>query len=137
MFHLRLAGNDVFGLQRCGLPVLLGASFREPSLSRPQIVAAQNKAVVLAVCVPLNCTGEQTRVRVDPIEIGIECADQRISRFLKIIALPEENPVQLSPALRAPYRHLRPGATIGTRRLLCAAACAISRPQTSKRPNRA
>ena len=29
-----LAGNDVFGLQRCGLAVFLGASFREPLLSR-------------------------------------------------------------------------------------------------------
>ena len=64
------AGNDVFRLQRRRLAVFLGASFRQPSLSRPQIITAQNKAVVLTVCVPLNCTGKQTRVRVHPIEIA-------------------------------------------------------------------
>src|SRR4030095_15448118 len=51
-------GNDVFGLQRCRLAVFLSCSFREPSLSRPQIITAQNEAVVPAVCIPLNCTRE-------------------------------------------------------------------------------
>jgi hypothetical protein len=62
-------------LQRCRLAVFLSCSFREPSLSRPQIITAQNEAVVPAVCIPLNCTREQTGVRVHPIEIGFERAD--------------------------------------------------------------
>jgi len=32
---------------------------------------------------------------VDPIEAGVERADQSVGRFLKIIALPKKDPVQL------------------------------------------
>jgi hypothetical protein len=80
----------------------LSARFREPSLSRPQVFPAQDKAVIPAVCVPLNGSGEQTRVRAHPGQIGIERADQLTSSFLKIVTVPEENPVQLSEGFRYP-----------------------------------
>ena len=70
------AGDDVFGLQRCGLAFFLSASFCEPLLSGSQIFSPQNKAVIPAVCVPLNRSGEQPRVRTHPLEIGVERAEQ-------------------------------------------------------------
>ena len=71
------------------------AELPAPSFSRTQIFTAQNKAVVPAVCFPLNCSGKQARVRPYPFEIGIQRANQSISSLAKIVTLPKENPVQL------------------------------------------
>ena len=46
-------------------------------------------------------------MRAHPGEIGIESADQLISSFVKIVTVPEENPVQFSERFRYSLgRHL-------------------------------
>jgi hypothetical protein len=50
--------DDVFSLQRRRLAVFLGAGLRQPSLSGLQIFPTQNKAIVLAICLPLDRAGE-------------------------------------------------------------------------------
>ena len=101
------ASDDVFGLERRRLSFLLRTSFRKPSLSRAQIFTAQDKALAPAASVPFYRSGEQTRVRTHPFEVRIECADQLVSSFLKIVTVPAENPVQLSERFRYPIgRHV-------------------------------
>jgi hypothetical protein len=53
----------------------------------------RTKLLFLPFVSPLDCTCKQAGMGMDPIKIGIERADETVSRFFKIIALPKENPV--------------------------------------------
>src|SRR5207248_10632869 len=86
-------GSDVVGLQRCRLWFFVSAHLRKPLFRRPQLLSAQDEAVVFTVSLPLDSSRKQTRMRVNPVQISIERLEQRISCLFKIGAFLEENPV--------------------------------------------
>ena len=85
------AGNNVFRLERSRLRLLISARYREPSLGCAQIITAQHKALVLTFAFPLDGACKQTGMGTDPIKIGVQRVDQRVSRFFKIVALAKED----------------------------------------------
>ncbi len=46
--------DDVFSLERCRLAFFVGGGLREPLLGLLQIVSAQDEAVVLTLCFPIQ-----------------------------------------------------------------------------------
>ena len=48
---------------------------------------------------PLPCSHEQSRVGLDPIEVGIDGLDQRIHASLKVVFVPSEDPVESADRL--------------------------------------
>ena len=87
------ARERVLALELCRLGLGLRRDARKPVLCFAQVGAAEQQALVVVPQLPLARADKQSRVRADPVEVGLERLDERVDGVVEVVLGAEEDPV--------------------------------------------